>query len=191
GEPPAAAEHHDVLPLRSQRKADAERADHVEVVALLQRRKPVGAAADALVEKLEPFLRSVDAVDALRPAQPQLALIGCGAQQIEELAGPHRDRLGRGLDHEVLVFGVDPLVGNDRAERLLDRDVAIDRLTFPDHKGSRREWLGLHEGLVLLCFSAGRTVAGRTSQNQYFSQFLNTSGFRLMNQNVSYPLVRA
>jgi hypothetical protein len=42
----------------------------------------------------------------------------------------------------------------------------VDRLTLPDHEGRRREWLGLHEGFVLLRFLAGRTVAGRVYQNQ-------------------------
>ena len=46
-------EHHDVLPGWIDRKADPERSDHVELVADFQRRKAVGAAADAFVEKLD------------------------------------------------------------------------------------------------------------------------------------------
>ncbi len=49
----AAAEHDDVAPGRIEPEADAERPDHIEVVALLQRREPARAAADAFVEKLD------------------------------------------------------------------------------------------------------------------------------------------
>src|SRR5262249_59083004 len=90
GEPDAAAEHDDVLPGRIDAEADPERADHVEVVAVLEGGEPVGAAADAFVEELDAAAGAVDAVDALRPAQPQLALIGRGAEQVEELPGLDR-----------------------------------------------------------------------------------------------------
>ena len=55
-------------------------------------------------------LCAVDAIDALRPAQPQLAVIGRRAEQVEELPRLDRQRLGRGLDDQMLVFGIDPVV---------------------------------------------------------------------------------
>ena len=67
-------------------KPTPERPDHVERVADRERREPAGAAADAFVEELDAAGRAVDPVDALRPAQPQLAHVGRGTQQVEELA---------------------------------------------------------------------------------------------------------
>src|SRR5580693_2690401 len=118
----AAAEHHDVAPRRIEMKADAERPDHVELVTRPQRRQPARAAPDALVEKLDAALRAIDAIDALRTAEEQFADIGRRAQQIEELARIDRERLRRSLYHQVLVFGIDPGVGHDRAQRFLGRD---------------------------------------------------------------------
>src|SRR5262249_40410481 len=69
----------------------------------------------------------VDAVNALRPTQPEFAGVRRRAQQIEELAGLDRERLGRGIDHEVLVFGIDPVVGDDRAEGFLGRNMRLGR----------------------------------------------------------------
>ena len=123
GKPHAAAEHDDVLPGRIDGEAHAERPHHVERVAAIERRQPVRAAADAFVEKLDAAVLAVDAVDALRPAQPQLAFVGRRAEQIEELAGLDFERLGRGFDDEMLVFGVDPVVGDDRAQRFFGRDM--------------------------------------------------------------------
>ncbi len=108
-------------------KTDPERSDHVELVADFQRRKAVSAAADAFVEKLDAAILAVDPVDALRPPQPQLAGVRRGAEQIEELAGFDRERLGRGVHDEVLVFGIDPVVGHDGAQRFLGRKVLLGR----------------------------------------------------------------
>ena len=127
GKADAAPEDHDVLAGWIDRKSDPERPDHVELVADFQRRKAVSAAADAFVEKLDAAVLAVDPVDALRAAQPQLAGVRGGAEQIEELAGLDRERLGRGVDDEVLVFGIDPVVGDDRAQRFLGRDVMLGR----------------------------------------------------------------
>jgi hypothetical protein len=115
GKPDAAAEHDDVFAGRIDGEADAERPDHVELIAYFQRRQPVGAAAHAFVEKLDATVFLVDAINALRPAQPKLAGVRRRAQQIEKLAGLDRERLGRGIDDQVLVFGIDPVVGHDRA----------------------------------------------------------------------------
>ena len=106
-------------------KADAERPDDVEHVAGLDCGEAVGAASHALVEKLDAAVGAVDAIDALRPAQPQFAGIGRRAQQIEELARLDGHRLGRRHQHQVLVVLVDPGVGDDRAQRLLGRNMGI------------------------------------------------------------------
>ena len=82
---------------------------------------------DAFVEELDAAALAIDAVDALRPAQPQLAVVGRRAEQVEELPRLDRQRLGRSVDHEVLVFGVDPVVRDDRAERFLGRNVPVGR----------------------------------------------------------------
>ena len=97
--------------------------DDVAVLAGREGRHAARAAADAFVEKLEALIGAVDAVDALRPPEPQLAVVGRGAENIEELAGPDRERFGRGGDDEVLVFLVDPVVGDHFAQQLLGRNV--------------------------------------------------------------------
>jgi len=75
GKPDAAAEHDDVLAGGIDGEADPERPDHVERIAHVQRRQSIGAAADALVEKLEATVLRVDAINALRPPQPKLASV--------------------------------------------------------------------------------------------------------------------
>src|SRR5437667_75179 len=97
------------------RKADAERPDHVELIARFEGRQSVGAAADAFVEKLDPAVLPIDPIDALWAAQPQLPGIRRGAEQIEELTGLDRERLGRGIHDQMLVFGIHPLVRDHRA----------------------------------------------------------------------------
>ena len=108
-------------------EADPERPDHVEVVAGRERRQPAGAAADALVEELEPAAFAIDPIDALRPPQPQVAVVGGRAKQVEELAWLDGQRLGRGVDHQMLVFGIDPAMRDDRTEQLLGRNVRRGR----------------------------------------------------------------
>ena len=76
----AAAEHDDVAPRRIEMKADAERADHVELVARPERRQAARAATDTFIEKLNAAARAVDAIDALRAAEEQFADIGRRAQ---------------------------------------------------------------------------------------------------------------
>src|SRR5688572_16537202 len=80
------AEHDDVLPLGLKRKPDAEWADDVAGLSGLEGGHAARAAAHAFVEELEPLPGAVDAVDALRPAQPEAAVIGCRAEDVEELA---------------------------------------------------------------------------------------------------------
>src|SRR5207247_8810113 len=92
GEADAAAEHHDVLPLRRDAEAFAERPDHVEHVAGLERGEALGAAADYLVEELEPAARTRHAIDALRAAEPHLDRVRRRAQQLEELPWCGRER---------------------------------------------------------------------------------------------------
>src|SRR5256885_7832124 len=75
-EPDAATEHDHVLPARLQREADAQRSEHVEAVPGLQSAQTPRAAADHLVEKFDAPAGARDAVDALRPAEPKLALVG-------------------------------------------------------------------------------------------------------------------
>src|SRR6202034_907341 len=110
GDADTAAEHGDMAPGGIEAEADAERADHSEVVALRQRREPARAAADAFVEKLDTATLAIDAIDALRPAEKQFADVGRRAQQVEELTRRHGERFGRGLDDEVPIFGVHPVV---------------------------------------------------------------------------------
>jgi hypothetical protein len=138
-QPDAAAQHHDVAPPRIEMETNAERADHVEHVALLQGREALGAAADAFVEELDAAARGVDAVDALRPPQPQFARIGRRAQQVEELARIDGERLRRRHDHEMLVFVVDPFVGHDGAQRFFRRNMRLGRrqLAFADDERRR------------------------------------------------------
>jgi len=116
GDADAAAEHHDMAPGRIEMEADAERADHVEAVALLQRRKPARAAADAFVQKLDAAALPIDAIDALRPAEEQFADVGRRAQQVKELPRRDRERLWRSFDDQMLVFGVHPVVEHHRAQ---------------------------------------------------------------------------
>ena len=107
-------------------KPDAERPDHVELVARLERREPAVPRPTHLVEKLDAAVGAVDAVDALRPAQPQLAHVGRRAKQIEEL--PRLDRRApsaRPSTTSVLVFGVHPVVRHDRAQRLFRRNMRL------------------------------------------------------------------
>src|SRR5689334_21104535 len=63
GDADGAAEDDDVLPCRIELKADAEWADHIEVVARPERRQPAGAAADAFVEELDPAAGAVDTIN--------------------------------------------------------------------------------------------------------------------------------
>src|SRR4029453_4785607 len=93
GKTDAATQHHDVLPGWINRKADAERPDHVELIARFEGRQSVGAAADAFVEKLDPAVLPTAPVDTLWAAQPELAGIRRRTEQIEELAGLDRERL--------------------------------------------------------------------------------------------------
>jgi hypothetical protein len=94
---------------------------------MLELREAIGAAADTLVQELDPALAVIDAIHALRPPQPQLALVRRRAEEIEELAGLDGQRPGRGIDDEVLVLCVDPLVRDDRTERFLCRDTGLLR----------------------------------------------------------------
>ena len=103
----AAAEHHDILPARLEREADAERAGDVELVAGVEHRHAARAASLGLVEKLDLTVRLVDAVDAHRPAHPHLGAIGRRAEQVEHLARIGLQRVLMHLQDQVLVFLVD------------------------------------------------------------------------------------
>ena len=123
--PDAAAEHHDVLPIRLQLEADAERTREVEIVARIEHRHAAGAAAFGLVEKFDLTGVPVDAVDAHRPAHPDLGAIGRRAEQVEHLPGIGLQRVLVHLEHDVLVFFVDRMVGDDGADELADQPLRI------------------------------------------------------------------
>src|SRR5262249_57696146 len=71
GKADPAAEDYDVLPGAIDREADAQRPNHVEFIPRLKRRQSKRSAADALIEKLDAAIRAVDAINALRTAQPE------------------------------------------------------------------------------------------------------------------------
>jgi len=127
-------------------EADAERPDHIERVALLQRRQAVRAAADALIQKFDPPAPAIDAIDALRAPEEQFADVGRRAEQIEELARRDGQSLGRGLDHEMFVFGIHPVMRNHRRERFLGRNVRRRRgsVALADDIGIGRKGLACH-----------------------------------------------
>src|SRR5258706_328616 len=70
---------------------------------------------------------AVDPIDALRSTQPEFAFVWRRAEQVEELARFHRECLGRGIDDEMLVFGIDPVVRHDWAQRFLSWNVPLGR----------------------------------------------------------------
>src|SRR5579864_1748411 len=148
GDADAAAEHDDVAIARIEMKADAERADHVELVTRPERRQPARAAPDAFVQKLDAAARTVDAIDALRAAEEQFADVGRRAQEIEELPRIDGERLLLRLDHQVLVFGIDPGVGHHRAQRFLGRNRARlgRRRAFADDEGVGCKGFGCWHG---------------------------------------------
>ena len=102
-----------------------QRAGDVEVVARLQRRHAARAAAFGLVEKLDLAGGLVDAVDAHRPAHPHFGAIGRRAEQMEHLPRVGFQRVLMHLEHDVLVFLVDPFVGNDRSDELAHQPLRI------------------------------------------------------------------
>ena len=71
GKADPAAEDYDVLPGAIDREADAQRPNHVEFIPRLKRRQSKRSAADALIEKLDAAIFAVDAINALRTAQPE------------------------------------------------------------------------------------------------------------------------
>ncbi len=122
-------------------KPDTERADDVEHLAFLQSREPLGAAPDAFVEKLDAAAGAVDAIDALRPPQPQFARVGRGTQEIEKLARSDSERFRRCRDDEMLVLVIDPVVRDHRAQGLLRRNIGFDqrRLALANDERRRRK----------------------------------------------------
>ena len=106
-------------------EAGAERTGDVELVARLQRRHAARAAAFALVEKFDLARRLVDPVDAHRPAHPHLGAVRRRAQQVKHLAGIGLQRVLMHLEDDVLVFVVDPVVGDDVADELAHEPLRI------------------------------------------------------------------
>jgi hypothetical protein len=104
-------------------------------------------AAYAFVQKFDPAAGADDAIDALRAAKKQFADIRRRTQQIEKLAGRDSERLGRSFNDEVLVFRVDPVVGDNRAKRFFGRDVRwrADGLALADDVRRGRKWLTVHQ----------------------------------------------
>src|SRR5215467_61487 len=122
-------------------KPDAERTDDVEHVAPFKGRQPFGAPSDALVEKFDAVAGAVDAIDALRPSQPQLARIGGRAQEIEELARLDGERLRGCRYDEMLVHVIHPNVRDHRAQGFLGRNIGLGRgwLALADDEWRRRK----------------------------------------------------
>ena len=106
-------------------KPTPERAGDVEVVARLQRRHAARAAAFGLVEELDLAGGLVDAVDAHRPAHPHLGAVGRRAEQVEHLPRIGLQRVLMHLQDQVLVFVVDPIVGDDGADELAHQPLRI------------------------------------------------------------------
>ena len=90
-----------------------------------ERRHAARAAAFGLVEKLDLARRLVDAVDAHRPAHPDLGAVGRRAEQVEHLPRIGLQRVLMHLEDDVLVFVVDPVVGDDRADELAHQPLRI------------------------------------------------------------------
>src|SRR5258705_208824 len=86
--------------------------------------RPAGARETArahalhLVKELDAFIVRLHAIDAHRAAQVR-GFIGAGrAREMEELSGNGSQRGGGGAQHQMLVFGVDPVVRAHRADIL-------------------------------------------------------------------------
>ena len=123
GEADAPPQDHDVLPAWAKREPDAERPHHVAIIAGLERRHAPRATPHAFVEEFEVSPGGVHGIDALGAPQPQIAVIGRGAENVEELAWPAFQMLGRSLDDQMLVFGIDPDIADDLGDGFLGRDV--------------------------------------------------------------------
>ena len=119
GEPDATTKYHDVLPVGLEFEADAQRPDHIESIPWLEIGQASGAAADDFIKELQASARARDAINALGPAEPDLALVGRRTQQMEKLTGLGGERFGRGLDDEMFVFVVDPFMSDDRTQGFL------------------------------------------------------------------------
>src|SRR5262245_13749236 len=76
GEADPAAEHDDVLAAGLERETDAQRSHDVAVLTGFERGHPAGAAADAFVEEFQALTRTIDTINTLRTAQPEVAVVG-------------------------------------------------------------------------------------------------------------------